>query len=466
MLELVVSLMLFAQAPEPARVSGFVRDQAGRPLAAARVERIGGAESVETDGEGHFSLVVPQGPITLRASRARSSGFAEGAPVLRELVVSGPVAGLELVLQEVVRLDESVVVEAVRAADWVPVTTEDLSKADLIRLDRGQELPFLLARSPSVTQYSDNGSESGYAYLYLRGIPQTRLNLTLDGVPLTDAEDNAFYSVNFGALAGALESVQVQRGAATASFGGASFGGSVSLAGLRPEERAGARVLAGLGSLGAARAAAEGHSGRFGPGLAAFTRVAYQETDGYRDHSGVQQRSLALGLTRQGARSFFKLFGLAGREQQQLAFLAVDEETLGTSPRENPLSPDERDRFAQQVFRRTSPTPSATAHISPGRSIRTPPPAGTASTPTPNAPPSTNTPSIGARWAGSSPWPIGGAASTSPRARRPRASPAPTPGRPWRWVPTTRTTGTRTSGAPLPRPGSRRAAPPPGPKRR
>ena len=204
MLELVVSLMLFAQAPAEARasVSGIVRDEAGRPAAAARVERLGGPEAVETDVEGRFSLLVPEGSITLRASRPRhGSGSTMSAPVLHALVVRGPVAGLELVVPEVIRLDETVVVEAVRAADWVPVTTEDLSKGDLVRLDHGQELPFLLKHGPSVTQYADNGSEAGYAYLYLRGIPQTRLNLTLDGVPLTDAEDNAFYSVNFGALA-------------------------------------------------------------------------------------------------------------------------------------------------------------------------------------------------------------------------------------------------------------------------
>ena len=74
------------------------------------------------------------------------------------------------------------------------------------------------------------------------------------------------------------------------------------------------------------------HSGRFGPGLAAFARAAYQETDGYRDHSSVLQRSLALGLTRQTERSFFKLMGLAGREQQELAFLAVEEAALRETP--------------------------------------------------------------------------------------------------------------------------------------
>jgi iron complex outermembrane receptor protein len=348
MLEVVVVLLLLAPAPvsEPARwlVSGVVRDEAGRPVVGARVERAGGPETAETDAAGRFSLELPEGPLTLRAARP-----GEPAVTVR-LDLRAPVPNLEVTLPTPPRIAANVVVEAVRAADWAPLTTADLPKEELQRLDRGQELPFLLKETPAVSQYSDNGSEGGYAYLYLRGIPQTRLNFTLDGVPLNDAEDNAFYPVDLAGLVGALDSLQIQRGVGTSSFGSASFGGSINLESLHPAGEPELQAGVGLGSLGTGRATLGAHSGRFGPGLGAFARATYQETDGYRDHSGVLQRGLALGLSRQGSRSFLKLFGLAGREQQQLAFLAVDEDTLRASPRENPLSPAERDRFSQQVL--------------------------------------------------------------------------------------------------------------------
>lgn len=351
MLEIVVSCLLLAQAPEGERfaVSGVVEDEAGRPVAAARVERVNGRERAETAEDGTFLLLLDALPAELRVIRGPSAG-SPGAEMRHRVDVGGPRSGLVLVIATPLRFQETVRVEVVRAAAWMPVTATDLGPEDLRSLDRGQELPFLLKQVPSVTQYSDNGSESGYAYLYIRGIPQTRLNLTLDGVPIADAEDSAFYSVNFGGLTGVLDSVQVQRGSATSSFGAAPFAGSLSLASVEPAEKASARAEVGLGSLGAGRAAGAVHSGRFGPGLAAFARAAYQETDGYRDHSSVLQRSLALGLTRQTERSFFKLLGLAGRERQELAFLAVEEAALRADPRQNPLSPEERDRFAQQVL--------------------------------------------------------------------------------------------------------------------
>ena len=167
------------------RVAGVVRDAAGQALAGVLIEGLSGPESTETDAQGAFTLVLPPGS-TLRASR---SGYVT---VTHSVDPQEASSALVLTLVGVPRLDESVVVEAVRAADWVPVTTRDVGRGELERLDHGQEMPFLLKETPSLTQYSDDGAEGGYSYLYLRGIPQTRLNLTLDGVPLTDARGRCF----------------------------------------------------------------------------------------------------------------------------------------------------------------------------------------------------------------------------------------------------------------------------------
>ena len=330
-----------AQDPASFEVAGVVRDTSGRPLAGVRVERLSGAEATETDAQGAFTLALPVAS-TLRVSR---TGYLTLTYPLRP---EASLTGLVLTLLAAPHRDESVVVAAVRAPDWAPVTTKDMGREELERLDHGQEMPFLLKETPSLTQYSDDGAESGYSYLYLRGIPQTHLNLTLDGVPLTDAEDGAFYWVNLAGLAGSLASLQIQRGVGTSSFGAASFGGAVHLESATAEGGEPALEGAfGAGSLGTMRGSFGAHSGGFGSGFAAFGRATYQQTDGYRDHSGALQRGLAMGVSRQTARSVFKLFGLAGREQQQLAFYAVDEDTLRHSPRENPLSPAERDRFGQ-----------------------------------------------------------------------------------------------------------------------
>jgi iron complex outermembrane receptor protein len=246
-----------------------------------------------------------------------------------------------------IRLSEEVVVQAVRAEERTPVTKTDVERSEIELVNRGQEMPFLLGAAPAVNFQSDTGLAAGYAYFNVRGITQTRLNITLDGVPLQDPEDQALYFSNFGDFASVVDSIQVQRGVGTSSVGSASYGGSVNFASVSPADRRRVEAEAGGGSWGTGRATAAVHSGLLGGAWGLYGRLSGQTTDGFREHSGVDQGTFYYGATRSGARSLFKLFGFSGRERTQLAYLATDEATLETDLRANALSPEEKDRFGQ-----------------------------------------------------------------------------------------------------------------------
>jgi iron complex outermembrane receptor protein len=331
---------VFAQDTSYA-VSGLVRAASGQPIAGSSVSADDGAP-VQTGPDGRFSLQLPRGKHLLRASHP---GHATAA---REVDVAGPLTGIEIALTPLARFEEEVVVAAVRADADAPMTKRGLERAEIEALSTGQEMPFLLKDVPSITQYSDSGASTGYSYMYLRGIPQTRMNITLDGVPLNEPEDSAFYFANFGDFANAVESLQVQRGVGTSTVGAASFVGSINFASIDLKDQAAADVRLGSGSFGTNRVSAAAHSGRLGGGMKLYGQGAYQETDGFREHSGTTQRSVYVGATRDTEVSFLKIFGFAGQEQSQLAFLAADEDTLKTNLRFNPMSPDERDRFTQR----------------------------------------------------------------------------------------------------------------------
>ncbi len=246
-----------------------------------------------------------------------------------------------------IRRSESLTVSAVRAEDVVPVTKTDVPLATIEKENVGQEMPALLSLTPSVTFYADSGGPNGYSYFSIRGVQMTRLNVTFDGMPLNDPEDSAFYFANFGDFAGALGSIQVQRGVGTSTWGAASYGGSVNFQSLEPSDGFG--VGAGLsgGSFGTWRANASVQSGLLGSGLKFWVKAALQETDGYRDNSGVKQGSVYFGLARETADSVFRLTGLLGHEKTQEAFLASEKSVLETNPRDNPLTPEEKDSFGQ-----------------------------------------------------------------------------------------------------------------------
>jgi iron complex outermembrane receptor protein len=328
-------------ADEGFTVSGTVRDAGGAAVAGVTLSVDGASSSATTDAAGAFRLSVPSGTHTLKATHP---GYAE---LGRRLDVLKDLPDIELRLEPAYRLSEHVVVQAIRADAKAPVTKKDVDRAEIDRQYHGQEMPALLEHTPSVTQYSDTGSGAGYSYLYLRGIQQTRINMTLDGVPLSEPEDYSLYFVDFGDFASNVESLQIQRGVGTSTVGTASYGGSINFASVDIQERRQALGTFGVGSFDSTRASLALQSGRVGPGLAFYARGSYLDTDGFRDHSGVNQRSVFYGATRQGDRSFFKLFGFSGREKTGLAFLAVDPDTLEQDLRTNPMDTAERDAFGQ-----------------------------------------------------------------------------------------------------------------------
>jgi iron complex outermembrane receptor protein len=244
---------------------------------------------------------------------------------------------------------ENVVVRVIRGDEEAPVTKTDLGRPALLEKAWGQELPALLADTPSVTQYSETGSGQGYAYFTLRGLSQTRVNMTFDGVPLNEPEDSAVYTADFGNLALNVASVQVQRGVGTSTFGAAAFAGSVNLESLDAARAPGLSVSLGGGSFGTARASADWNSGTFGGGWRLSLRPSWQTTDGFREHSGVEQDSLFFTAVRDFEKSSLRISGFVGEERIQQSFDAVEPELLEKNLAFNPMSPDERDHFHEYL---------------------------------------------------------------------------------------------------------------------
>jgi iron complex outermembrane recepter protein len=323
-------------------VRGLVRSVSGAPVAGALVASAGGRGTAETGADGRFQIDLTTGSHTLRVAR---HGYAD---LTRQIEVGTAPIELDLVLTALARFSEDVTVSAVRAPAEAPVSKSDITRAQIEARNYGQEMPFLLSQVPSITQYADSGAPSGYSYIYLRGIPQTRMNVTIDGMPINEPEDSAFYFSNFGDLADAVDSIQVQRGVGTSSVGAASFVGSINFASAALTERPGAVVRMSAGSFGTRRMNAAVNSGGLGRGFRLYGQAAVQDSDGFRHNSGVNQKSLYAGVLREDPSSYLKVFGFFGRSRSNLAYLAADEASLSVDLRTNPLTPEEHDQFGQQ----------------------------------------------------------------------------------------------------------------------
>lgn len=321
-----------------ATLSGTVKDPSGQPLSNATIS-IANIRSVTTDANGAFSVDVADGSYALRISHPGFQPESQTAKTGESLDVTLEPA-----------YAETMVVSAIRAEDATPVTKSDVTREDIAREYYGQDVPLLLRDAPSINAYAESGTGgAGYSYISLRGVSPSRINFTLDGVPLADSEDMGTYFADFPDLARSLESVQIQRGVGTSTVGTPSFGGSVNMESLALSQTQRTEATIGLGSYNGRQGSVGFQSGALSNGFSFYTRVSFLETDGFRDNSASRQRNIFFSGSKELGGALLKLTGFAGHMNIQSSYYATDEETLKTDLRNNPLRPDEREDFGYNL---------------------------------------------------------------------------------------------------------------------
>ncbi|HZI41687.1 MAG TPA: TonB-dependent receptor [Gemmatimonadaceae bacterium] len=339
---LVLSFLSAALQQPPARISGQIQDSATHaPVANVIVLDVASRRQTVTDHAGRFSLDAEL-PARLHLARY---GYAT-----REVIATS--TELNIALASSPRTLEAVTITAIRGGSGeqgAPVSQRTITRDEIEKRSFGQEVPLLLQGTPSITSYAETGNYWGYSYTRLRGIDQSRINLTIDGIPLNDPEDQVLYFADFPDLASSLESVQIQRGVGTSSAGTASFAGSMNFETAPLAAAAGTRVELEGGSFGSKRASAEYRSGLLTGGLAFYGRLSGLQSDGFRYHSGVLGRSALVSAGYFGSRDVFKVMATAGQLHDTLSYLAVPDTELARDRRINPLQPTELDRFGEQL---------------------------------------------------------------------------------------------------------------------
>lgn len=243
---------------------------------------------------------------------------------------------------------EVVEVSATRkAAPDSSVSFSNIAMGDITYQQQGQEPAFLLQATPSIGSYSDAGSYQGYAYMRLRGMDQTRINMTLNGVPLNEPEDQGVYFSNYSGFLANVADVQIQRGTGIAQHGTASYAGSVQFTSKRPASQASAEVAVNLASFATQQAQLDINSGQH-QGLAARFNFQRQSTDGYKHRSANDSQSGFGSLSWEQGANFWMLTAFSGEQRNQMAWLGTTREQISLDRRAN-ANALENDQFRQQL---------------------------------------------------------------------------------------------------------------------
>ena len=237
------------------------------------------------------------------------------------------------------------VIVSYQADRLTPMTFQNLNGHDLKLKSVGQEPSFILSETPSITNYSDAGNSQGYSYYRLRGIDQTRINMTLDGVPMNEPEDQGAYFSNYPDLLNSVSKIQIQRGVGTSKNGVAGYGGSIQLFSPNLNDTAQTTIGFGYGSFNSLRAFAEYNTGiKNHKGL--YVRGSEVYSDGYKYNSSNNAQSVFLSCGLFYDKTTWKINLLAGHQQNQLAWLGVTDSLIAIDRRIN-ANKNEQDNFTQ-----------------------------------------------------------------------------------------------------------------------
>ena len=214
-------------------------------------------------------------------------------------------------------------VSTTRAGDRAPIARTTLSREQVREANWGQDTPMALGALPGAYAYSDAGNGVGYSYLSLRGFPQRRISVLVNGVPLNDPESHEVWWIDHPDLLASTAELQVSRGVGPALYGAAALGGSVSLTTAPIGEVARRTASVSYGAWGTKRLMLEGDSGALPGGWGLYGRYSRIESDGYRERSWSKLWSYSISAQKTSATQSWRVNLYGGPENTHLAYLGV-----------------------------------------------------------------------------------------------------------------------------------------------
>lgn len=318
----VVGCVLSLHAMAQFNVRGTVRDAKSKEaLVGATVQVENQNRFAITDSQGWFEISrVAAGQQTLVI---KFLGYQEK----RQVVDVSADQVVEFLLEESTELTDEVVVYATRLTDKSPSAFSTINKVALQKQNFGQDLPIILNWSPSLVTTSDAGTGIGYTGLRIRGSDATRINVTINGVPLNESDEHGVFWVDIPDIATSTQSIQVQRGVGNSTNGAGAFGASINLQTNTRNDQPYADIINSVGSFGTQR-----HTVGFGTGLKnnfVFDgRLSMIKSDGFIDRATSDLKSFYLSAGYYGKKTFVKAIVFGGNEITYQSWNGVPESRL------------------------------------------------------------------------------------------------------------------------------------------
>lgn len=312
-------------------LSGTVKDaQSGEKLTGAHVTVENSFHFAVTDRQGNFSFSdLEKGTYRLKISFMGFETFHKSVQLNNDVHLAVEMKSRPL-------LGDEVVITATRASEKSPKTFKNVDEEEIEDVNLGKDLPVLLETTPSAVITSDAGAGIGYTGLRIRGTDITRINVTVNGIPLNDPESQGVFWVNMPDFASSIRNIQIQRGVGTSTNGAAAFGASINIRTNELRADPYAEINSSAGSYSTFR-----NNVRFGTGLidgkfAIDGRLSKITSDGYIDRAFSDLKSFYVSAGYYGENTILKANVFSGKEKTYQAWYGIPKDSLSTNRTYNP----------------------------------------------------------------------------------------------------------------------------------
>ncbi len=347
-LTLLIAIFLFAST-QAQYFSGKIIADTGEPLTGAVVS-LKGAEtkSVSTDYKGEYAFgYLKNGKYQLSIS------FIGYTTYKQEINYDGSHFIMDITLASDEFLIDAVTVAGQYANSNTPVAYTNVGKEDINKNNQGKDVPYLLQLTPSVTVSSDAGAGIGYTAMRVRGTGISRINVTLDGIPLNDAESHSVYWVDLPDYASSANAIQIQRGVGTSTSGAAAFGANIKFKTNRAKRNPYGEANFTGGSFNSSKVTFKAGTGIINKHFTFDARLSSIKSDGYIDRASSDLKSYSATAAYTDKKNLFRINILGGLEETYQAWGGVPKDSLATASGRtyNPYTYDnEIDHYGQQHY--------------------------------------------------------------------------------------------------------------------
>ncbi len=304
-------------------ISGKITNlETGEPLADAKI-------SIPSIGTSAFS--VSNGDYVLKLEKAGTYQVLVSKTnydTLRLQVAIGGKQALDFALIENMTLLDPVSVKALRAGSKAPIAKSNMSHAEIEARDEGRDIPYILKDLPSTVVSSDAGTGIGYTGIRIRGSDISRINVTVNGVPINDPESHGVFWVNMPDLSSSTQSVQVQRGVGTSTNGAGAFGASINMKTSNINAQPYGQVEFMGGSFNSLKTNLNVGSGLLNDHWIVEGRLSQITSDGFIDRANANLKSYYLSGSYYSKNSSIQLIHFAGAQETYQAWWGIPEVKL------------------------------------------------------------------------------------------------------------------------------------------